>query len=253
MWRIMWTIRTMSIFFAGLDLAPTPWLHSTLSGAQALYFHRVVAHILYDQIIAEHRSPCVERFTKKCTKKFTTEKSEKREPNLAAAFAHRAASRNFAPNAFSAPGRKGVCGLKLETYRVWNNMEIPKMSTWNTMKQNTQRNQGFSNKIQTFRISHEICRYVVNSSQGAAEELGCSSPSGHVLGCFWPRWYQVGPQTLSVFSSNRPIGRFHWLFRCFPQVTGVTGLLTCKMAESSSSVESVFNGKNRCFEHLKVI
>lgn len=49
-----------------------------------------------------------------------------------------------------------------------------------------------------------------------------------------------------------PIGRFRWLFRCFPQVTGVTGLLTCKMAESSSSVESVFNGKNRCFEHLKV-
>lgn len=49
-----------------------------------------------------------------------------------------------------------------------------------------------------------------------------------------------------------PIGRFHWLFRRFPQVTGVTGLLTCKMAESSSSVESVFNGKNRCFEHLKV-
>ena len=200
---------------------------------------------------------------KKMHKKFTTEmsekmyhaKSEKREPNLGAAFAHRAASRNFAPNAFSAP-RKSDCRSEAWDISSLKQHEIPKMSTWNTMKQNTQRNQGFSNKIQTFRISHEICRYAVNfksMSQGAAEELGCSSPSGHVLGCFWPRWYQVGPQTLSVFSSNRPIGRFRWLFRCFPQVTGVTGLLTCKMAESSSSVESVFNGKNRCFEHLKVI
>lgn len=39
---------------------------------------------------------------------------------------------------------------------------------------------------------------------------------------------------------------------CFA-VSSKLGLLTCKMAESSSSVESVFNGKNRCFEHLKVI
>lgn len=136
MWRIMWTMRTMSIF-AGLGTDSVTSL-DTFWCSGTVFPPSRCTHL----VRSNHRwaqKPLRWTLHKKMHKKFTTEmyeemyqeKSEKREPNLAAAFAHRAASRNFAPNAFSAPEKRSAWDI-LESETTWNSQNV----NMNNMKHN---------------------------------------------------------------------------------------------------------------------